>query len=117
MCLSSNLLPRPFPLADLLRRRLAPPYPCSLGAILTILTCLLAQGWPSTTIMSIPNEQSCCWAPQGQPPPDFRRPVLCEAPRRRLVLARWRAARDESFASVDDPGDFRHLHSMNVIIV
>ena len=76
VCASARTLPRPFPLADLLRRRLAPPYPCSLGAILTIFTCLLAQGWPSTTIMSIPNERSCCWAPQGQPPPDLRRPVL-----------------------------------------
>ena len=72
---SPRTLPRPFLLADILQRRLAVPYPCSRCAILTILTCLLAQGWRSTTMKSIPNERSCCWAPQGQPPPDIRRPV------------------------------------------
>ena len=41
----------------------------------------------------------------------------CEAPRRRLVLARWRAARDEYFASGNDPGHYQHLHSTNVIVV
>ena len=76
VCASARTPPRPFLLADILQRRLAVPYPCSLGAILTILTCLLVQEWRSTTIMSIPNERSCCWAPQGQPPPDLRRPVL-----------------------------------------
>ena len=76
VCASARTPPRPFLLADILQRRLAVPYPCSLGAILTICTCLLAQGWRSTTMKSIPNERSCCWAPQGQPPPDLRRPVL-----------------------------------------
>ena len=33
------------------------------------------------------------------------------------MLARWRAARDEFFASGNDPGHFRHLHSTNVIVV
>ena len=74
VCASARTPPRPFLLADILQRRLAVPYPCSLGAILTICTCLLAQGWRSTTMKSIPNERSCCWAPQGQPPPDLRRP-------------------------------------------
>ena len=76
VCASARTPPRPFLLADILQRRLAAPYPCSRCAILTICTCLLAQGWRSTTMKSIPNERSCCWAPQGQPPPDLRRPVL-----------------------------------------
>ena len=75
VCASARTLPRPFLLADLLQRRLAVTYPCSLGAILTILTCSPAQGWPSTPMKPIPNKRSCCWAPQGQPPPDIRRPV------------------------------------------
>ena len=76
VCASARTPPRPFLLADILQCRLAVPYPCSLGAILTICTCLLAQGWRSTTMKSLLNERSCCWAPQGQPPPDLRRPVL-----------------------------------------
>ena len=76
VCASARTLPRPFLLADILQRRLAVPYPCSRCAILTILTCSPAQGWRSTPMKSIPNERSCCWAPQGQPPPDLRRPVL-----------------------------------------
>ena len=72
---SARTLPRPFLLADILQRRLAVPYPCSRCAILTICTCSPAQGWRSTPMKSIPNERSCCWAPQVQPPPDFRRPV------------------------------------------
>ena len=75
VCASARTLPRPFLLADLLQRRLAVTYPCSLGAILTILTCSPAQGWPSTPMKPIPNKRSCCWAPQGQPPQDIRRPV------------------------------------------
>ena len=75
VCASARTPPRPFPLADILQRRLAVPYPCSLGTILTILTCSPAQGWHSTPMKSIPNKRSCCWAPQGQPPQDIRRPV------------------------------------------
>ena len=33
------------------------------------------------------------------------------------MLARWRAARDEYFASGNDPGHYDHLHSTNVIVV
>ena len=33
------------------------------------------------------------------------------------MLARWRAARDEFFASGNDPEHFRHLNSTNVIVV
>ena len=73
---SPRTLPRPFLLADILQRRLAAPYPCSRCAILTTLTCSPAQGWHSTPMKPIPNKRSCCWAPQGQPPPDLRRPVL-----------------------------------------
>ena len=84
---SARTLPRPFLLADILQRRLAVPYPCSRCAILTICTCSPAQGWRSTPMKSIPNERSCCWAPQVQPPPDFRRPV----PRGAASLAGARA--------------------------
>ena len=45
VCASARTPPRPFLLADILQRRLAVPYPCSFGAILTICTCLPAQGW------------------------------------------------------------------------
>ena len=73
---SPRTLPRPFLLADILQRRLAAPYHCSRYAILTICTRLPAQGWRSTPMKSITNKRSCCWAPQGRPPPEFRRPVL-----------------------------------------
>ena len=43
--------------------------------------------------------------------------LCCEAPRRRLVLARWRAARDEYFASGNDPGHFWHRRSTENIVV
>ena len=66
-------MPRTFPLADVLWRRLAPPYPCSRGAFPTICTRLFVQGWRSTPNKSIPNKRSCCWSPQVRP-------------RRRLVL-------------------------------
>jgi len=44
-----------------LPRRSALPNPCSRRANLTFCTCLLAQGWQSTPMVSILNKRSCFW--------------------------------------------------------
>ena len=60
----------------LLERATALPKPCSPHAIFTICSCLLAQGWQSTSILSILNKRSCCWMLQLRPPSDFGRLML-----------------------------------------
>jgi len=72
-------LPRPFPLADLLQRRLALTDPCSWRAIFTIHTCLPAQGWQSALMKSIANRRCCLRSPQVRLPPDFRLLMLRSA--------------------------------------
>ena len=59
-----------------LPRRSALPNPCSRRANLTFCTCLLAQGWQSTPMVSILNKRSCCWVLQLRPRSDFGRLVL-----------------------------------------
>jgi hypothetical protein len=58
-----------------LPRRSTLPNPCSRRANLTICTCLLAQGWQSTSMVSILNKRSCCWVLQLRPRSDFGRLV------------------------------------------
>jgi len=64
-CTSSSVLPR----------RSTLPNPCSRRANLTICTCLLAQGWQSTSMVSILNKRSCCWVLQLRPRSGFGRLV------------------------------------------
>ena len=77
---SGAVLPRtPFrPLHQLLllERATALPKPCSSHANFTICSCLLAQGWQSTSIVSILNKRSCCWVLQLRPRSDFGRLML-----------------------------------------
>ena len=49
---------------------------CSPHANFTICSCLLAQGWQSTSIVSILNKRSCCWVLQLRPRSDFGRLML-----------------------------------------
>ena len=67
---------RPLHQLLLLERATALPKPCSPHANFTILSCLLAQGWQSTSILSILNKRSCCWMLQLRPPSDFGRLML-----------------------------------------
>ena len=67
---------RPFHQLLLLERATALPKPCSPHANFTILSCLLAQGWQSTSILSILNKRSCCWMLQLRPRSDFGRLML-----------------------------------------
>ena len=67
---------RPFHQMLLLQRSTALPKPCSRHANFTIHSCLLAQGWQSTSIVSILNKRSCCWMLQLHPPSDFGRLML-----------------------------------------
>ena len=46
------------------------PHPCSRRANLTIHTCLLAQGWRSTSALSIVNKRSFCLVLQVRPRSD-----------------------------------------------
>ena len=62
-----------------LPRRSALPNPCSRRANLTFCTCLLAQGWQSTPMVSILNKRSCCWVLQLRPRSDFGRLVLARS--------------------------------------
>ena len=67
--------PRTFHQLLLLQRRLTLPHPCSRRANLTIHTCLLAQGWRSTSTLSIVslsivNKRSCCLVLQVRPRSD-----------------------------------------------
>ena len=71
--------PRPFHQLLLLLRRSALPNPCSRRANLTFCTCLLAQGWQSTSMVSILNKRSCCWVLQLRPRSDFGRLVLARS--------------------------------------
>jgi len=69
------------------------PKPCSRHANFTICSCLLAQGWQSTSIVSILNKRSCCWMLQLRPRSDFGRLMLLvpeplAGARARRVLAR-----------------------------
>ena len=84
---------RPLHQLLLLERATALPKPCSPHANFTILSCLLAQGWQSTSILSILNKRSCCWMLQLRPPSDFGRLMLLvpeplAGARARRVLAR-----------------------------
>ena len=63
----------------ILLRRSALPNPCSRRANLTFCTCLLAQGWQSTPMVSILNKRSCCWVLQLRPRSDFGRLVLARS--------------------------------------
>ena len=67
---------RPFHQLLLLERSTALPKPCSRHANFTICSCLLAQGWQSTSIVSILNKRSCCWVLQLRPRSDFGRLML-----------------------------------------
>ena len=62
--------PRTFHQLLLLQRRLTLPHPCSRRANLTIHTCLLVQGWWSTSTLSIMNKRSCCLVLQVRPRSD-----------------------------------------------
>ena len=62
--------PRTFHQLLLLQRRLTLPHPCSRRANLTIHTCLLAQGWRSTSTLSIVNKRSFCLVLQVRPRSD-----------------------------------------------
>ena len=64
---------RPFHQLLLLERSTALPKPCSRHASFTICSCLLAQGWQSTSIVSILNKRSCCWVLQLRPPTEIGR--------------------------------------------
>ena len=55
---------------------MALPKPCSRHANVTICSCLLAQGWQSTSTVSILNKRSCCWMLQLRPRSDFGRLML-----------------------------------------
>ena len=44
-----------------------------------LCTCLLAQGWQSTSMVSILNKRSCCWVLQLHPRSDFGRLVLARS--------------------------------------
>ena len=84
---------RPFHQLLLLQRSTALPKPCSQHANFTIHSCLLAQGWQSTSIVSIMNKRSCCWVLQLRPRSDFGRlmllvPELLAGARARRALAR-----------------------------
>ena len=84
---------RPLHQLLLLERATALPKPCSPHANFTICSCLLAQGWQSTSIVSILNKRSCCWMLQLRPPSDFGRLMLpvpgpLAGARARRVLAR-----------------------------
>ena len=67
---------RPFHQLLLLERSTALPKPCSRHANFTIRACLLAQGWQSTSIVSILNKRRCCWVLQLRPRSDPGRLVL-----------------------------------------
>ena len=54
----------------LLERLIAVPNPCSRRANFTIRACLLAQGWQSTSTLSIVNKRSCCLVLQVRPRSD-----------------------------------------------
>ena len=62
--------PRTFHQLLLLQRRFTLPHPCSRRANLTIHTCLLVQGWWSTSTLSIMNKRSCCLVLQVRPRSD-----------------------------------------------
>ena len=84
---------RPFHQLLLLERSTALPKPCSRHANFTIRACLLAQGWQSTSTVSILNKRSCCWVLQLRPRSDFGRlmllvPELLAGARARRALAR-----------------------------
>ena len=84
---------RPFHHLLLLERATALPNPCSLHANFTILSCLLAQGWQSTSKVSILTKRSCCWVPQLRPRSGLGRLMLpvpgpLAGARARRVLAR-----------------------------
>ena len=81
---------RPFHQLLLLQRSTALPKPCSRHANFTIHSCLLAQGWQSTSIVSILNKRSCCWMLQLHPRSDFGRLMLLA--REPLAGARARRA-------------------------
>lgn len=66
---TSNLSPA----AALLQRRLALAHPCSRRANLMIRTCLLAQGWRSTSTRSILITRSSCLVLQVRPRSDLVR--------------------------------------------
>ena len=68
--------PRPFHQLLLLERSTALPKPCSRHANFTICSCLLAQGWQSTSMVSILNKRRCCWMLQLRPRSDFGRLML-----------------------------------------
>ena len=67
---------RPLHQLLLLERATALPKPCSLHANFTICSCLLAQGWQSTSIVSILNKRSCCWMLKLRLRSDFGRLML-----------------------------------------
>ena len=74
---SPNQTPlRTFHQLPLFAGRSALPNPCSRRANLTFCTCLLAQGWQSTPMVSILNKRSCCWVLQLRSRSDFGRLVL-----------------------------------------
>ena len=101
-----------------LPRRSALPNPCSRRANLTFCTCLLAQGWQSTPMVSILNKRSCCWVLQLRPRSDFGR--LVHPRSKRLGGGRTlsdRARRVEFFTSDNDQGVFEHLRLVDVLLV
>ena len=109
---TSNLSPA----RALLQRRLALAHPCSRRANLMIRTCLLAQGWRSTSTRSILITRSSCLVLQVRPRSDLD--GLGAAV---LSAAGWcsRAASSRATFSTsdDDHGVFGQLHFMNVLVV
>ena len=100
-----------------LPRRSALPNPCSRRANLTFCTCLLAQGWQSTPMVSILNKRSCCWVLQLRPRSDFGRLVHPRSKPLGGGRARCRIGRDEFFTSDNDQGVFEHLRLVDVLLV
>ena len=96
----------------------SPPHPCSRRANLTIRTCLLAQGWRSTSTRSILITRSSCLVLQVRPRSDLDglgAAVVCLS--RWVVLARGEFSRDEFSTSDNDHGVFGQLYFMNVLAV
>lgn len=100
-----------------LPRRSALPNPCSRRANLTFCTCLLAQGWQSTPMVSILNTSGaaagCYSCARGPISVGWCWP----APSRWVVVARCRIGRDEFFTSDNDQGVFEHLRLVDVLLV
>ena len=89
-------LPRTFHQLCSFAASLAPPHPCSRRANLTIRTCLLAQGWRSTSTRPILITRSSCLVLQVRPRSDLvRLGAAIVLVSRWVVLARGEFSRDE----------------------